>query len=42
MLTLNGNISQEEIQAMYKHLFGGVLGFLYRPKVIKTCSSENE
>ena len=42
MLNLNGNISQEEIQAMYKHLFGGVLGFLYRPKVIKICSSEDK
>ena len=35
MLILGGNISKVEIEAMYKSLFGGVLGFLYRPKVIK-------
>lgn len=35
MLILGGNISKEEIKAMYKSLFGGILGFLYRPKVIK-------
>ena len=35
MLILGGFISKEEIEAMYKNLFGGVLGFLYRPKVIK-------
>jgi len=35
MLILGGSISQVEIEAMYKNLFGGVLGFLYRPAVIK-------
>lgn len=35
MLILGGNISKEEIEAMYKSLFGSVLGFLYRPEVIK-------
>ncbi|MEW6996080.1 GNAT family N-acetyltransferase [Colwelliaceae bacterium BS250] len=35
MLILDGNISKEEIEAMYKSLFGGILGSLYRPKVIK-------
>lgn len=35
MLILDGVISKEEINAMYKDLFGGVLGFLYQPKVIE-------
>ena len=34
MLILGGNIRKEEIEAMYKSLFGSILGFLYRPKVI--------
>lgn len=35
MLILGGNIRKEEIEAMYKSLFGSVLGFFYRPEVIK-------
>ena len=35
MLILNGEINKAEIGAMYRHLFGGVLGALYRPKVLK-------
>lgn len=34
MLILGGNIKKEEIDAMYKALYGGVFGFLSRPKVI--------
>lgn len=34
MLILGGNISKEEIEAMYKNIFGHVLGFFIRPKVI--------
>lgn len=42
MLILEGNISKAEIAAMYKSLFGGVLGFLYRPKVIEICSKDDK
>ena len=35
MLVLGGSISKAEIEAIYKNLFGNVLGFLIRPKVIK-------
>ena len=35
MLILSGNISKEEIEAMYKNLFGSILGFIFRPKVTK-------
>ena len=35
MLVLGGSISKEEIEAIYKNLFGRILGFLIRPKVIK-------
>ncbi|MFY8282683.1 GNAT family N-acetyltransferase [Pseudoalteromonas sp. SSMSWG5] len=35
MLILGGNISKEEIEAMYKNLFGYILGFFIRPQVIK-------
>lgn len=35
MLILGDNITKEEIEAMYKSFFGGVLGFLYRPAIIK-------
>jgi len=35
MLILGGSISKEEIEAMYKNLFGSILGFFFRPKVIK-------
>ena len=34
MLVFGGSIRKEEIQAMYKSFFGGILGFLYRPKVL--------
>ncbi|TWX53619.1 GNAT family N-acetyltransferase [Colwellia hornerae] len=34
MLIHGGNISKEEIDAVYKNLFGGILGSLYRPKII--------
>ncbi|WP_019026950.1 GNAT family N-acetyltransferase [Colwellia piezophila] len=35
MLIFGGSISKEEIEAMYKNLFGSIIGFLLRPKVIK-------
>jgi ribosomal protein S18 acetylase RimI-like enzyme len=35
MLILGGSISKEEIEAMYKNLFGSILGFFLRPEVIK-------
>ncbi len=35
MLIFGGCISKEEIEAMYKHLFGRIVGFLLRPKIIK-------
>ena len=35
MLILGGSISKEEIEAMYKHLFGYILSFFFRPEVIK-------
>ena len=31
----DGRISKEEIEAMYKSLFGSIIGFLLRPKIIK-------
>ena len=34
MLIHGGSISKEEIEAIYKNLFGGILGSLYRPKII--------
>ncbi|ALS98020.1 GNAT family N-acetyltransferase [Lacimicrobium alkaliphilum] len=41
MLILSGNITKEEIEAMYKDLFGGILGFIFRPKVIKVEGAQN-
>ena len=35
MLILGGSISKKEIEAMYKSLLGCMLGFLFRPEVIK-------
>ena len=35
MLIFGGRINKEEIEAMYRSLFGHVVGFLLRPKVIK-------
>jgi len=35
MLIFGGSINKEEIEAIYKHLFGSVIGFLLRPKVIR-------
>lgn len=35
MLIVGGSISKEEIEAMYKNLFGSVIGFFIRPKVIE-------
>jgi GNAT superfamily N-acetyltransferase len=35
MLIFGGNINKEEIEAMYKNLFGSIIGFLLRPKIIK-------
>ncbi len=35
MLIFGGNISKEEIEAMYRELFGSLLGFFIRPKVLK-------
>ena len=35
MLIFGGSINKEEIEAMYKKLFGNILGFIFRPKVIK-------
>jgi GNAT superfamily N-acetyltransferase len=36
MLIFGGSISKEEIEAMYKNLFGSIIGFLLRPKIINT------
>ena len=36
MLIFGGSISKEEIEAMYKNFFGSIIGFLLRPKIIKT------
>ena len=35
MLILGGSISKDEIDAIYKSLLGRVIGFFWRPKVIK-------
>lgn len=35
MLINGGSISKEEIEAMYKNLFGHIIGFFIRPTVIK-------
>jgi len=35
MLIFGGSISKEEIEAMYKNLFGSIVGFLLRPKIIE-------
>jgi GNAT superfamily N-acetyltransferase len=35
MLVLGGSINKHEIEAMYKKLFGYILGFFIRPKVMK-------
>jgi hypothetical protein len=35
MLIHGGTISKEEIEAMYRDLFGSILGFFIRPEVIK-------
>ena len=35
MLIFGGIISKEEIETMYKNLFGSILGFLLRPAIIK-------
>lgn len=35
MLVLGGSVSKEEIEAMYKNIFGYILGFLIRPKVMR-------
>lgn len=35
MLIFGGSISKEEIEAIYKSLFGSIIGFLLRPKIIK-------
>lgn len=35
MLIHGGSISKQEIEAVYKNLFGKILGFIIRPKVIK-------
>lgn len=35
MLIFGGNINKEEIEAMYKNLFGSLIGSLLRPKIIK-------
>ena len=35
MLILGGNISKDEIEAMYKNLLGHILGVFFRPEVIK-------
>ena len=34
MLIFGGSISKEEIEAMYKNLFGSIIGFLLRPQII--------
>ena len=36
MLIFGGSINKEEIEAMYKNLFGSIIGFLLRPKIINT------
>jgi GNAT superfamily N-acetyltransferase len=36
MLIFGGSISKEEIEAMYKNLFGSFIGFLLRPQIINT------
>jgi GNAT superfamily N-acetyltransferase len=36
MLIFGGIISKEEVEAMYKNLFGSIIGFLLRPKIINT------
>ncbi|WP_338027428.1 GNAT family N-acetyltransferase [Colwellia maritima] len=35
MLIFGGSISKEEIEAIYKSIFGSIIGFLLRPKIIK-------
>ena len=35
ILILGGDISKQEIEALYKNFFSGLLGFLYRPAIIK-------
>jgi len=35
MLIFGGSINKEEIEAMYKNLFGSIIGFLLRPEIIK-------
>ena len=35
MLIFGGSISKEEIEAMYKHLFGRLIGFFLKPKIIR-------
>ncbi|PLW83920.1 N-acetyltransferase [Kineobactrum sediminis] len=35
MLIKGGSISKEEIEAMYRSLFGHIIGFFIRPEVIK-------
>jgi GNAT superfamily N-acetyltransferase len=35
MLILGGTIQKTEIEAMYKDLFGSMLGYFIRPKIIK-------
>jgi len=35
MLIFGGCITKEEIEAMYKDLFGSIIDFLLRPKIIK-------
>ena len=35
MLIHGGSISKQEVEAVYKNLFGKILGFIIRPKVIK-------
>jgi hypothetical protein len=36
MLIFGGSINKEEIEAMYKNLFGSIIGFILRPKIINT------
>ncbi len=35
MLIFGGSINKEEIEAMYKHLFGSLIGFFLKPKIIR-------
>ena len=35
MLIFGGSISKKEIKAIYKNIFGSIIGFLVRPKIIK-------